>query len=132
MWHSLNHQIGSESVVREQGRVAVQWQASCVADDALRRRIDAQLSEGRLPSIHGGSGPVTVTASMTESRVREWLRDHQGSAHCARCVARDLGFDVGLARATIDELSPKQAFSRGLCACGATGLCYGWAVGPTS
>jgi len=122
VWHSLNHQIGSESVVREQGRVAVQWQASCVADDALRRRIDAQLSEGRLPSIHGGSGPVTVTASMTESRVR----------HCARCVARDLGLDVGLARATIDELSPKQAFSRGLCACGATGLCYGWAVGPTS
>ena len=94
--------------------------------------MDAQLSEGRLPSIHGGSGPVTVTASMTESRVREWLRDHQGSAHCASCVARDLGLDVGLARATITELSPRQAFSRGLCACGATGLCYGWAVGSTS
>ena len=118
--------------MREQGRAAVQWQASCASDDALRRRINAQLSEGRLPSIHGGSGPVTVTASMTASRVREWLRDHQGSAHCARCVARDLGLDVGLARAAIDELSPRQAFSRGLCACGATGLCYGWAVSPTS
>jgi hypothetical protein len=119
-------------IVREQDRAAAQWRASCASVDALRGWIDAQLSEGRLPSIHGGSGPVTVTASMTESRVREWLRDHQGSAHCSSCVARDLGLDVGLARATIDELSPRQAFSRGLCACGATGLCYGWAVGSTS
>ena len=113
-------------IVHEQNRAAAQWRASCASDDALRRRIDAQLSEGRLPAIHGGSGPVTVTSSMTESRVREWLRDHQGSAHCAGCVARDLGVDVGVARATIDELSPRHAFSRGLCACGATGLCYGW------
>jgi len=119
-------------IVREQNRAAAQWRASCASDDALRGRIDAQLSEGRLPSIHGGSGPVTVTASMTESRVREWLRGHQGSAYCASCVARNLGLDVGLARATIDELSPRQAFARGLCACGATGLCYGWAVGSTS
>ena len=119
-------------IVREQNRAASQWRASCASDDALRGRIDAQLSEGRLPSIHGGSGPVTVTASMTESRVREWLRDHQGSAYCASCVARNLGLDVGLARATIDELSPRQAFARGLCACWATGLCYGWAVGSTS
>jgi hypothetical protein len=50
----LNHQIGSESVMREQGRAAVQWQASCVADDALRRRI-ARLSEDPLPPIQGGS-----------------------------------------------------------------------------
>jgi hypothetical protein len=121
----VNHQIGSESVVREQGRAAAQWRACCASDDALRRRINVQLSQGRLPSIHGGSGPVKVTASMTESRVREWLRDHQGSAHCARCVARDLGLDVGLAGAAIDELSPRQAFSRSLCACQAIGLRYG-------
>ena len=63
MWRALNHQIGNESVMREQGRAAAQWRASCVSDDALRERIDAQLSEGRLPSIHGGSGAVTVIAT---------------------------------------------------------------------
>jgi hypothetical protein len=48
----VNHQIGSESVVREQGRAAARWQASCVADDALRRRI-ARLAEDPLPPIQG-------------------------------------------------------------------------------
>ena len=52
-------------IVREQNRAAAQWRASCASDDALRGRIDAQLSEG-LPSIHGGSGPVTVTARVIE------------------------------------------------------------------
>ena len=54
MWPTVNHQIGSESVMREQGRAAVKWQASCAADDALRRRI-ARLSEDPLPLIHGVS-----------------------------------------------------------------------------
>jgi hypothetical protein len=54
VWRTLNHQIGSESVVREQGRAAVQWQTSCAADDALRWRI-ARLSEDPLPPIHGVS-----------------------------------------------------------------------------
>jgi hypothetical protein len=53
-------------IVREQNRAAAQWRASCASDDALRGRIDAQLSEGRLPSIHGGSDPVTVTARVIE------------------------------------------------------------------
>ena len=53
-------------IVREQNRAAAQWRASCASDDALRGRIEAQLSEGRLPSIHGGSGPVTVTARVIE------------------------------------------------------------------
>lgn len=75
--------------------------------------------------------PLTATHSMTESRVREWLRDHQASAHCARCIARDLLLDVGLARAAMDELATRKVFSRGPCACGVSGLCYGWAVGPT-
>lgn len=44
-----------EYVVREQARAAAQWQASCAADNALRRQINAQLPEGRLPSIHGVS-----------------------------------------------------------------------------
>ena len=66
---------------------------------------------------------------IIESRVREWLRDHQGSAYCARCVARDLHIDVALAQAAMDDLSTRQVFSRGLCACGAMALAYGWSAG---
>lgn len=42
-------------IVREQDRAAAQWRASCASDDALRRQIEARLSEGRLPSVHGVS-----------------------------------------------------------------------------
>jgi hypothetical protein len=38
-------------IVREQNRAAAQWRASCASDDALRRQIEARLSEGRLPSV---------------------------------------------------------------------------------
>lgn len=61
----------------------------------------------------------------TESVVRQWFREHPG-AHCAACVARDLKLDVGAVRAAMDELAPKQIFSLGPCACGATGLSFGW------
>jgi hypothetical protein len=40
--------------VREQGRAIVRWQASCAADDALRRRI-ARLTEDPVPLIRGVS-----------------------------------------------------------------------------
>jgi hypothetical protein len=40
--------------MREQGRAAVQWQASCAADDALRQRI-TRLAEDPLPPIQGVS-----------------------------------------------------------------------------
>jgi hypothetical protein len=42
-------------IVHEQDRAAAQWRASCASDDALKRLIDARLSEGRFPSIHGVS-----------------------------------------------------------------------------
>jgi hypothetical protein len=42
-------------IVHEQVRAAAQWRASCAATDALKRLIDARLSEGRFPSIHGVS-----------------------------------------------------------------------------
>lgn len=38
-------------VVREQKRAARQWRRSCASDDALKRRIDAQLSAGPLPTV---------------------------------------------------------------------------------
>lgn len=64
---------------------------------------------------------------VLESTVRQWLRDHQGSAHCATCIAKALAQeDVRLVRAALDDLAPRQIFSAGPCACGATGLRYGW------
>lgn len=63
---------------------------------------------------------------VTWSVVREWFRERPGTAYCAACVARDLGLDVGVVGGAMDDLAPKQIFSRGPCACGATGLCYGW------
>jgi hypothetical protein len=67
---------------------------------------------------------------VIESTVRQWLREHQGSAHCARCVARDLQLDHAVVRAAMDELAPRQMFSHSSCACGEEGLSYGWSVGP--
>jgi hypothetical protein len=40
-------------IVRAQDRAAARWRMSCASDDALRRRIEVQLSEGRLPAVHG-------------------------------------------------------------------------------
>lgn len=40
-------------IVREQNRAAAQWRAVCASDDALRRRVEAQLSDGRLPPVQG-------------------------------------------------------------------------------
>ena len=44
-----------EYIVREQARATDQWNASCASDDALKRQIRAQLSEGRLGSVDGVS-----------------------------------------------------------------------------
>jgi hypothetical protein len=64
---------------------------------------------------------------VVESSVRQWLRDHQGSAHCATCIAKALAYEqVHLVRAALDALAPRPIFSEGPCACGATGLRYGW------
>ena len=40
-------------IVREQNRAGAQWRAACASDDALRRRVEAQLSDGRLPPVQG-------------------------------------------------------------------------------
>jgi hypothetical protein len=68
---------------------------------------------------------------LIESQVRQWLREQQGRAQCARCVATGLALDYPAVKAAMDELAPRQPFSLGPCACGATGLCYGWSpTGP--
>jgi hypothetical protein len=63
---------------------------------------------------------------VLESTVRQWLRDHQGQAYCARCIAKDLGEpDPEVVREVMDTLAPRPIFSGGRCACGAAGLQYG-------
>ena len=46
-------------LAREQDRAALQWRTSCTTDDALKRRIDTQLSAGPFPTVmrarRGGS-----------------------------------------------------------------------------
>jgi hypothetical protein len=62
-----------------------------------------------------------------ESEVRQWLRDHQGHAHCDRCIAGDLQQEPELIRAAMDVLATSQVFSAGPCGCGKWGLSYGLA-----
>ncbi len=62
---------------------------------------------------------------VVESEVRQWLRDHQGRAFCARCMVRELPADEPLIRAALEVLATRQVFSRGRCACGTVGLSYG-------
>ena len=38
-------------IAREQDWAALQWRTSCASDDALKRRIDTQLSAGPLPTV---------------------------------------------------------------------------------
>jgi len=38
-------------IVREQNRAALQWRRSCASDDALKRRIDSELSADPLHTV---------------------------------------------------------------------------------
>jgi hypothetical protein len=64
---------------------------------------------------------------LTESVVREYLRDHSGTAYCSDCVCKALDADVppravSLVMAELAERRPP--FGVGRCACGAAGLMY--------
>ena len=72
---------------------------------------------------------------LTESVVREYLRDHPGEVRCADCVARALGPDVpGSAVSTaMTELADRRPpFAPGRCSCGASGLMFTRSVEPGS
>jgi hypothetical protein len=88
---------------------------------------------GLLSALWRVKGPTaedaTVADEAIESEVRQWLRDHQGHAHCARGIARDLHQEPRLIQAAMDVLATRQIFSAGPCACGRGGLSYGWSVG---
>jgi hypothetical protein len=65
--------------------------------------------------------------SLTASAVRQWLRDHEGVAFCAQCIATSNRRAMGtLAIATeVDHLPRRSAtFLPGRCRCGAVGVRY--------
>lgn len=65
--------------------------------------------------------------NLTESVVREYLRDHSGEACCSHCVTRALGQQVpsGAISAVMAELAERRPpFTAGHCRCGADGLMY--------
>jgi hypothetical protein len=106
-------------VVHEQARAAAQWEASCASDDALKRRIRAQLSEGRLSSVNGVSksqrgtgrpcivcrrtiGPIEVEREVEGQRVflhahEAFLQGLAGGVSCSPC-SRPTRPAVGLCR----------------------------------
>ena len=63
---------------------------------------------------------------LTESIVRQHLRDHPGEAQCAACLARDLALHPGstLSRILDDLAERRPPFATGRCSCGADGLKY--------
>lgn len=63
---------------------------------------------------------------LTESIVRQHLRDHPGEAQCASCLARDLALHPGSTLSRIlDDLGERRPpFGPGRCRCGADGLMY--------
>jgi hypothetical protein len=64
---------------------------------------------------------------LTESVVREYLRDHSGKVYCSDCVGRALGEQVpsGAVSTVMAELAERRPpFAAGRCSCGADGLMY--------
>lgn len=63
---------------------------------------------------------------LTESIVRQHLRDHPGEASCAECLARDLGLRPGRELSSIlADLARRQPpFATARCRCGADGLMF--------
>jgi hypothetical protein len=63
---------------------------------------------------------------LTESIVRQHLRDQPGQARCAACLARELDLRPGapLGRILADLAERRPPFAPGRCSCGADGLMY--------
>jgi len=62
---------------------------------------------------------------LTESTVRQHLRDQPGEVSCARCLAHLLNLDIGATESAVVTLSERQPpFARGQCGCGNSGLMF--------
>jgi hypothetical protein len=65
--------------------------------------------------------------SLTDSAVRQWLRDHAGVAYCARCIAESSRRATGESTIAAELLLlPRRSvsFLPGRCQCGAIGVRY--------
>lgn len=60
---------------------------------------------------------------LTESIVRQHLRDRPREAYCARCLARVLNFDLSATETVLAALAERRPpFAVGRCGCGSNGL----------
>src|SRR6266404_7753000 len=86
------------------------------ADRCDRRLVSPTAASGRLP---------IMADDLTESTVRQQLRDQSGELYCARCLARVLNLDPSATEAAVVALSERRPpFAAGLCGCGNPGLKY--------
>jgi hypothetical protein len=62
--------------------------------------------------------------SLTESAVRQWLRERHGVAFCCACLAARIGQapNRAIIAAALDALTRRRGFLPGRCACGAVGV----------
>jgi hypothetical protein len=64
-----------------------------------------------------------VAHDLTESTVRQHLRDQPGEVRCARCLARALNLELSATESAVVALSERHPpFAAGLCGCGNPGL----------
>jgi len=62
---------------------------------------------------------------LTESTVRQHLRDQSGEVSCARCLALELNLELSATESAVVALSERRPpFAAGLCGCGNPGLKY--------
>ena len=62
---------------------------------------------------------------LTESIVRQHLRDQPGEVHCARCLPRVLNLDLSATEAVLVALAERRPpFAAGLCGCDSPGLTF--------
>ncbi len=60
---------------------------------------------------------------LTESTVRQHLRDQSGEVSCARCLALELNLGLSPTEPAMVALSERRPpFAAGLCSCGTPGL----------
>jgi hypothetical protein len=62
--------------------------------------------------------------SLTESAVRQWLRERHGVAFCCACLAAQTGqaSNRAIIAAALTVLSRRRGYLPGRCACGAVGV----------
>ena len=84
---------------------------------AAQRSESLTASVTRLPV---GSDRLPIMADdLTESIVRQPVRDHAGGVHCGRCLARVLNLDRSVSKAAVVALAARRSpVAVPLCGCG--------------